>query len=498
MPVEIEIALPGQARADVLALPVTGSTPELQGEAARILDEKLGGRLARLAAGGELRGDLGSALLLHLEGELRAPRLLLTGVGPRERVDAEALRTAAAVAAGQLGRVGGTLLWMLDETLPVAAAEQAAALVEGTILGDYRPGRWKTDGEVPKPIERIVIGMPEDPDLRAAIDRAALLAERTNRARDLANAPPNELTPERLADHARRLADEHEHLTAEVLGPDELESLGMGAFLAVGRASANPPRLIVLRYDPPRPSSGDVIGLVGKAVTFDSGGISLKPPKSMQDMKGDMAGGGAVLEGIAAVAALGVPVRMLAVVGAAENVMGPDAFRPGDILRAAAGRTIEIVNTDAEGRLVLADALWYARREGATHLLDLATLTGAMEVALGDLYAGLFATDDDWRDRVEDAAGRSGDLVWPFPLHRRYRRYLDSDYADLKNASELRLAGAVVAAKFLEEFAGDVPWAHIDMAGPAFLGSSRGDSMRVAGGTGWGVRLIAALAESFA
>jgi leucyl aminopeptidase len=253
----------------------------------------------------------------------------------------------------------------------------------------------------------------------------------------------------------------------------------------------------VLRYDPPSPAQKDLqLGLVGKAITFDAGGISLKPAAKMEDMKGDMAGGAGALHGIGAIAELGLPVRAIAVIAAAENLPGGDAFRPGDILRAANGKTIEIVNTDAEGRLVLADALWYARREGATHVVDLATLTGAMELALGDLYAGYFANDDEWCDRIAAAGARSGDLVWQFPLHERYRRYVDSTFADMKNSSTLRQGSPVLAAKFLEEFAGEGPWAHIDMAGPGFLERSRGDYYRVPGGTGYGVRLIAELASS--
>jgi leucyl aminopeptidase len=278
-----------------------------------------------------------------------------------------------------------------------------------------------------------------------------------------------------------------------------MDELGMGALTAVGRGSRNEPRLIVVRYDPPEAARSDVLlGLVGKSITFDSGGLSLKPATSMEDMKGDMAGGAGTLHGIGALAALNMPVRALAVLAAAENLPGGNAFRPGDILTAANGKTIEIVNTDAEGRLVLADALWYARREGATHVLDLATLTGAMELALGDLYAGFFANDDTWRDQIISAGERSGDLVWPFPLHERYRRYVDSTFADLKNSSDLRQGSPVLAAKFLEEFAGDGPWAHVDMAGPGFLERSRGDYYRVPGGTGYGVRLIAELATSFA
>jgi leucyl aminopeptidase len=278
-----------------------------------------------------------------------------------------------------------------------------------------------------------------------------------------------------------------------------MEKLRMGALLAVGAGSHNDPRLIVLRYEPPEATRQDVVlGLVGKAITFDAGGISIKPAGGMDAMKGDMAGGAGTLHGIGAIAALALPVRAIAVIAAAENLPSGHAFRPGDILRAANGKTIEIVNTDAEGRLVLADALWYARREGATHVIDLATLTGAMAVALGDLYAGFFANDDEWRDRIIAAGDRSGDLVWPFPLHPRYRRYVDSAYADMKNGSTLREASPALAAEFLQEFAGEGPWAHVDMAGPGFLDRSRGDYLRVPGGTGYGVRLIAELATSLA
>ena len=500
MAVAIEIGLPGQTPVDALALPVAEPFDGVHGEGGRILDERLRGRLAELAAGGELSTKRGEAILLHLDGDLSAPRLVAAGVGDRDAVDLDALRTAGAATAQALSRVGGSLCWLLDESLPLSLPDQARALVEGTIIGGYTPGRWKTqDTDAPRAVERIVVGHAETEELRHAAERAALLAERTNRARDLANMPPNELDPQRLAELALELAREHEHLTAYALGVRQLHELGMGALTAVGRGSRREPRLIVLQYDPPAPTHPDVVlGLVGKAITFDSGGISLKPGPHMEDMKGDMAGGAGTLHGIGAIAALELPVRALTVLASAENLPGGDSFRPGDILRAANGKTIEIINTDAEGRLVLADALWYARREGATHILDVATLTGAMELALGDLYAGLFANDDGWRDRILAAAERSGDLAWPFPLHARYRRYVDSAYADLKNASLLRQGGPVLAAKFLEEFAGQGPWAHIDMAGPGFLERSRGDYLLVPGGTGYGVRLIAELAESFA
>jgi leucyl aminopeptidase len=480
--VAIEVSGPGGGAPDAVALVLTedDSTPRS--------DAGVAAQLRQLADDGELRGELGRTIVLHTNGDATARRVVVAGVGKRSEVDADAVRTAAAAVARQLRDVGGTLAWTLDESLPLSLDEQARAVVEGTVLGAYSPGRWKTEQRARKPISKIVLYGTDDEEVAK---RAAVVAKWVNWARDLANSPPNELTPEDLAERAAEL--QGPNLKVEALDPQQIDELGMGALSAVGRASANGPRLIVLRYDPPDAHGDVVLGLVGKAITFDAGGISLKPALKMYDMKGDMAGGAAVIAGTAAAAELQLPVRILTVVAAAENLVSGDSFRPGDILHAANGKTIEITNTDAEGRLVLADALWYARREGATHVLDFATLTGAMEVALGDLYAGLFANDDGWRDEILAAAETSGDHTWPFPLHRRYRRYVDSVYADLKNASELRQAGAVLAAEFLREFSGDGPWGHIDMAGPGFLERSRGDYYTQRGGTGYGVRLIVEL-----
>jgi leucyl aminopeptidase len=493
--VVVEIKSPGQVEPDVLALAVPEGGDGPLSDSGGAIDEQLRARLRRLVDDGELRGELGRTVLLHTDGESGARRVAAAGIGKADEFDADALRTAAASVARSMRDVGGTVAWLLDESLPLGLDEQARAVVEGTLLGSYDPARWKSEPRRRRPVERIVLYADERPELAEAGARAATVSGWVNVARDLANAPPNELTPASLAERAAAL-DVH-HLTAEALEPEKIEELGMGALAAVGRGSSNPPRLIVLRYEPPTAARTDVtLGLVGKAITFDAGGISLKPALKMYDMKGDMAGGAGVIAGTAAVAALELPVRIVAVVAAAENLVSGESYRPGDILRAANGKTIEITNTDAEGRLVLADALWYARREGATHLLDLATLTGAMELALGDLYAGMFANDDAWRDAVLAAAERSGDHTWPFPLHRRYRRYVDSAFADLKNASELRQASPVLAAAFLEEFAGEGPWAHIDMAGPGFLERSRGDYLHEPGGTGYGVRLIVELAQS--
>jgi leucyl aminopeptidase len=493
--VAVEVKLPGQIEPDALVVALTEDGSGSLADGARELDERLNGRLKRLSDDGELKGRLGETVLLHTDGELKARRVVLAGIGRLEELDVDALRTAAACVAQRVADVAGTVAWMIDGSLPLPVEEQARAIVEGTVLGSYSPARWKTDEQRARHIEKIVLCAADGEDaLAAAGTRAARVSKWVNWARDLANSPPNELTPADLARRADQELDA-DRVTVSWLEPKQIDELGMGALSAVGRASSNGPRLILLRYDPTGARGDLTLGLVGKAITFDAGGISLKPALKMYDMKGDMAGGAAVIAGTAAVAELGLPVRILGVVAAAENLVSGTSFRPGDILRAANGKTIEITNTDAEGRLVLADAMWYARREGATHLLDIATLTGAMELALGDLYAGAFGNDEDWLQEILGAAKTSGDHAWPFPLHRRYRRYVDSAYADLKNSSELRQGSPVLAAEFLREFAGEGPWAHIDMAGPGFLERSRGDYLTQRGGTGYGVRLIVELAQ---
>jgi leucyl aminopeptidase len=491
MRVEVKADAPERVEADVVAVPLAGDS-KLAGAAAA-LDSKLDGLLGRLAADGELNGEAGRVSIVHVDDKLGARRVAVAGLG--DHIDADALRTAAAAVARETGAYAETVAWAVDGVLELPAEEQARALVEGTAIGSYEPARWKQDEPKRKLAKLVLLG----DGLETAAERAATVAEWTNRARDLVNSPPNETTPERLAARAEEIASSVEHVTAEALGPDQIKQLGMGALAAVAQGSDNPARLVVLRYDPPQPARGDVVlGLVGKAITFDTGGISLKPSLHMEDMKGDMAGGAAVIEATGAIAELGLPVRVLTVAAATENMPSGHAYRPGDIITAANGKTIEITNTDAEGRLVLADALWYAREQGATHIIDLATLTGAMEVALGDLYAGVFANDEAWQDEILAAAETSGDHIWPFPMHPRYRRYVDSTFADLKNSSDLRQAGAVLAAKFLEEFAGEGPWAHADIAGPAFLERGRGDYVSQRGGTGYGVRLIVELATRLA
>ena len=449
---------------------------------------ELGG-LDELVRSGEAPTSRGIARLLHVGGR----RVVAAGAGPRGELDADALRDAAAAATRELqASVGGALAWLVDPTL-LEADEQVRAVVEGVVLGGYDPGAWKReDGS--RPVERLTL-VGEDLDESAG--RARIVADWTNHARNLANRPPNDLTPARLAEHAAELAARLPHVTSEALGPEEMRERGMGAILGVGQGSVNEPRMIVLRYEPPARQEL-VLGLVGKGMTFDTGGISIKPRLYMEDMKGDMAGGAAVVAGLGAIAELELPVRALAIVAAAENMTGGASFRPSDILTAMNGKTIEVIDTDAEGRLVLADALVYARELGATHLLDLATLTGTMDRALGDFYAGVFGPDASWRDQVVAAGEASGDHAWAFPMHPRYHRFIESVYADMKNHNVRGQGIPVYAAEFLHEFAGDGPWAHIDMAGTGFLTWPRGDYVSQKGGTGYGVRLIAELARRLA
>jgi leucyl aminopeptidase len=491
-PIEVAFvdAEPASVAADVLAVPVL-EPPSAEG--------LHGSQAARLAADGELRGRAGDVVVLHDTTGSGPARIAFAGVGKRETVDAEALRTAAARVAARAAGVGdGTVAWPLDTGLPLDPGGAVRAIVEGTILGAYDPGAWKSNDDPPSSIRRLVLCGEGAGAHDEAGARAALVAGWANRCRDLVNAPANELTPVTLAERAADAASVSEHLTVSTLGRAEIEAAGMGAFASVARGSETEPRLIVLEYEPPGARADAVLGLVGKAITFDTGGISLKPAARMEEMKGDMAGGAAVICGLAAVAALAVPVRVVALVPACENMPSGRATRPGDIVTAQNGTTIEITNTDAEGRLVLADALVDVRRRGATHVLDLATLTGGVVVALGDYFAGLMGNDDGWVAEVQAAADASGDHAWRLPVHDTYRRYIRSTFADVRNSSGQRYAQSPYAARFLQEFAGDGPWAHLDIAGTAYLERGRGDLYAQKGATGYGVRLIAALAERFA
>ena len=487
---------PAKVDADVLAFAVP--EPVELPQNAQEIDGLLEGGLRHLVEDGELKGKLGKTTLVHTDGRLAAHRVAAAGIGSPADVDADALRTAAAAVAIRTGEVGGrSVAWLIgDNGSALSPSEQARAIVDGTVLGPYDSGRWKTDeNDRRHPIERLVFCGPSASALAEEAGRANVVASWTNRARDFVNAPPNECTPARLAEWAEETAGRFGSLSFEALGPDEIRSAGMGALAAVSQGSDNPPRLIKLSYEPKGAKGDFVLGLVGKAITFDAGGLSLKPADRMEEMKSDMGGGAAVLAAVGAIVELGVPIRVLAVVPSCENMPGGHAYRPGDIITALNGKTIEVTNTDAEGRLILADALWHARQSGATHIIDLATLTGAMVVAMGDYYAGLFGNDEEWLRTIREAAETSGDHAWIWPLHETYRRYIDSSFADMKNSSEYRQGSPILAARFLEEFVGEGPWAHMDIAGTAYLERGRDDYYDCGGATGYGVRLLSELAH---
>jgi leucyl aminopeptidase len=401
--------------------------------------------------------------------------------------DVDGMRTAAARAV-RACRGGGTVAWALDASLPVPVEDQVRALAEGAVIGGYDRRRWRS-GEQPRGVERFVIcGAGEE--LALVTERAALVARWINAARELVDAPPNVISPAGLAQRAAALP----RVTTETIDPFEA---GLGALAAVGGSSPAKPLLLVLRHEPPGAPDVPRLGLVGKAVTFDTGGYFLKPQADIVRQKADMAGGAAVVAALGAIAELGLPLSVTGVVPACENMLSGSAIRPTDVIETAAGLTVEVTNPDAEGRLILADALWWARRDGATHLVDLATLTGAMRAGMGDLYAGIFASDDSWRDAVVQAGNASGDLAWPWPLHPRYRSLIESTVADLRNTAGKSFGFPIVAATFLQQFAGEGPWAHVDMLGTALLDEDRGDAFG-RGATGYGVRMLVELAARMA
>jgi leucyl aminopeptidase len=449
--------------------------------------ETLGdGPLGALSSSGEATGKPRTVAVTHADGQ----RVIVVGLGKRDGFDAEAARVAGAVAAGRARELSArSLSW--------AAPGEPAALVEGTLLALYKFDRFKSSpSEDDEPEGGIAsLEIVSDGDVAAIVERARVVAQAQNAARDLQNLPSNVATPSFLADRAAELADGFASLSFEALGPDEIHSLGMGAFEAVAQGSDTEARLIVLRYDGGGGDSAPHLGYVGKAVTFDTGGISIKPAAKMQEMKFDMSGGAAVLEAMGALAELEIPVRITAVVPSTENMLSGHSMKPGDIVTAMNGKTIEINNTDAEGRLILADALAYAVSEGAERLIDLATLTGAIVVALGSTYAGLFSNDDGWYGEVEAASSATGELGWRLPLHPEYFDLTKGVYADLTNASDQRKASSSYAAEFLRQFVDERPWVHVDIAGTAW---GQGRAYNGSGASGFGVRMLVELAQRVA
>ncbi len=463
---------------DVLAVPVRAPEPLAGLEA---LDRALDGWLREAAQLDRFQGKREAVLQVFTHGRLPTPRVLLVGTGT-EQDPLQAARRAAAAAARHAQGLGARRLALWPGALP-ATAEVAEALAEGALLGAYRYTRYKTpDTPALESVE--VLGVA---GAAAAVARAQLLAQATWFARDLVNGPPNEVHPLFLARTARRMAREL-GLRVRVLGPAELRRMGAGAILAVGAGSRQPPQMIVLDYRPPR--ARRTYALVGKGVTFDAGGLDIKSHEGMQTMKSDMAGAAAVLACFRALPALGVPHRVVGVVGAVENLLGEAAFKPGDILRTLDGQTVEITNTDAEGRVVLADCLAYAQRYRPDAVVDLATLTGAAMVALGFHAAAVLGNDRALMDALVRAGARSGERLWELPLYDEFVEAMRSEVADLKNSGG-RYGGAQKGAAFLSRFVKDRPWAHLDIAGVAFLDGQEGQAPHLPkGATGFGVRTL--------
>jgi leucyl aminopeptidase len=471
---------PTSLKGDLLVIPV--GSPVALTDPAAAADAALGGTIARAVADGEIDGKADSAAVFHAPQGFGCARVAVVGVGDgdldgwRRAGEAPGKKAHAVKAQAVAVAPGGD-----------AGPEQVTALLEGLGTGAYRFERFKSGERAPLAARKVTVASPAL--TRADLARADRIVAAVAGARDLVNTPANHLTPSDLAAHAQRLAEETPGLTCAVMDAARLKKLGAGALLAVAQGSDQPPKMIVLHHRPAKPATDEVLAIVGKAVTFDSGGISIKPSGGMEEMKMDMGGGAAALEAVALIAALDLPVEVMAVVPATENLLNGRAMKPGDVVTAMNGKTVEVINTDAEGRLILADALTWAARNGATRIVDLATLTGAVVVALGEVYAGLFGSDEDWTAAVRRAGERSGDLVWPLPMHPRYDPLIRSKVADLSNSAAKRQAGPVYAAQFLREFTDDLPWCHLDIAGTGMVGGA---------GTGFGVRLLLDLAEDLA
>jgi leucyl aminopeptidase len=474
MRVSATTSSPADSGADTLA------TGVFDGE--QVAHDVKGDALQRLIDAGEARTAFRHVAVAHAADK----RWLIVGLGPRAEFGAERARIAAATALGRAQELGTrALCWELPHHVDDAVA---AGFVEGTVMAAYRFDRYKRAAGDARQVQELIVSAHHD--VSTPVQDAAVVAEAANAARDLQNAPANDLTPGALAERARAL----DGVAIEVHGRSFLLERGMGAFAAVAHGSDVEPALIVLRYDGAG-AAGPVLGLVGKAVTFDTGGISIKPAAKMHEMKFDMSGGAAVIEAVGAIARLGLPVRVVGVVGATENMPSGHAMRPGDIVTASDGTTIEINNTDAEGRLVLADCITHAIGLGAERLVDIATLTGGIVTALGAAFAGVMSNDDAWCETVAAAGASTGERVWRLPLDPMYDEAIRGQYADIVNATPDRRAHPITAAAFLARFAGKVPWAHVDMAG---VGNDTGRAYAPKGGSGFGVRLLVDVARAVA
>jgi len=422
---------------------------------------------------GEAKGRLFETTVLHRPQGFRAKRLVLAGAGKSDKFDSATLRRLVGAAVRKAKANGCAMLALaLDETY--ATDDFAAAVAEGVHTGNHEVDAHKSKKDERTELVEFRVVTAEKPDhLQEAFFRGNIVGEAQNFTRDLANEPGNILTPAVLVERTRHMATLVPGLEVEVLDKDRMTQLGMGSLLGVAQGSVLPPFLIIVRYKPATPStSTDHLALVGKAVTFDTGGVSIKPADGMEKMKYDMAGGAAVLGAMMAIASLKPSIPVTAYVPTVENALGGNAQRPGDIVTSLSGKTIEVLNTDAEGRLILVDAIEYAKRQGATHMVDVATLTGAIVVALGHIHVGLFSNNDAFRQQFQASAARQGEKMWHMPLDDEYREYLKSPFADIGNIGG-RYGGAITAAYFLKEWVGDLPWVHLDIAGTGWLDDNK-------------------------
>ncbi len=468
---------------------------ERPGGATGAVDHALGGLINQLITEGEIRGKLNEMTLIHSMGKIEATRVVVAGLGKEKELDISRIRGVSAEACRLLRKAGVQRVATIAHGAGLGgidAQKSSQAVTEGSILGLYTFHKHQTKGPEHKEIEELLIVERDEgklPDMERGCATGRIMAQATNLARDMANEPANCMTPSDMAEMARGIARDW-GLECQILEKGDMEQQGMGALLGVSQGSAQPPKLIVLSYRGGDPSKS-ALGLVGKGVTFDSGGISIKPSEGMGDMKGDMAGGAAVIAAMRAIGELKPKINVTAVIPATENLPSGTALKPGDILRAMNGKSIEVMNTDAEGRLILADALSYARKLELSPLIDVATLTGACHIALGDFCTGAFGNDQQLVKRVIEAGEEAGERIWQMPMYEEYKEQNKSDVADIKNTGN-RWGGAITAAQFLAEFAGETPWVHLDIAGTSRTEKER--AFLVKGATGVGVRTLVNLA----
>ncbi len=461
-------------------------------------DKALGGAISRLIGQGEVKGKLNEVTVIHSLAKLSAARVAVVGLGKKNELSQDKVRMAVGGACRLLQQKGvgsAATVAIGAGTAGITAEGAAQAIAEGALLGVYSFRRHMTKEAEHGHLEQLTIvaaDKTELPALQWGAGKGKVLAEATKLARDMVNEPANYMTPSHMAETATKLAKDY-GLEIEILEREQMRKLGMGALLGVTQGSRQPPKLVVLRYRGDGSAEVD-LALVGKGITFDAGGISIKPWQGMEEMKSDMAGAAAVIGAISAIAQLKPKLNVVAIAPCAENMPSGEALKPSDVLTAMNGKTIEIISTDAEGRLILADALGYANKLGAKLIVDVATLTGAMRAALGDIYSGAFG-NQELLAKVIAASTEAGELIWQMPMPEEYKEQIKSDVADIKNVGG-KYAGSITAAQFLAEFVGDTPWVHLDIAGTSLSEKDRGYIVK--GATGVAVRTLANLALSLA